>query len=178
MQSKIIHSREKAVEYLIEQKVVAIFQGQSEWGPRALGNRSILFDPRNKDGKNIINGVKKREWYRPFAGTIMLEHVHDYFEMLSLKESPYMSFAVKAKRKAVKEVPSIIHVDGTCRIQTVTREQNKHFYELIEEFYNRTGTPILFNTSFNLAGEPLVETLSDAIDTVNRSEIDYLYVPK
>jgi carbamoyltransferase len=177
MQNKIIHSKEKSVEYLIDQKVVALFQGQSEWGPRALGNRSILFDPRNPNGKEIINRIKKREWFRPFAGTIMLEHVHDYFEMLTLKESPYMSFAVQAKEKSIKEVPSIIHVDNTCRIQTVTREQNKHFYELIEEFYNRTGVPILFNTSFNLAGEPLVETLEDAIDTVNRSEIDYIYVP-
>jgi carbamoyltransferase len=108
----------------------------------------------------------------------MLEHVHDYFEMLTIKESPYMTFAVKAKEKAIKEVPSIIHIDNTCRIQTVTREQNKHFYELIEEFYKRTGTPILFNTSFNLAGEPLVETLEDAISTVNRSGIDYLYLPE
>jgi len=177
MQSKIIHSKERAAEYLVDQKVVALFQGQSEYGPRALGNRSILFDPRNPKGKDIINGIKKREWFRPFAGTIMLEYVHDYFEMLTLKESPYMSFAVQAKEKAIKEVPSIIHVDNTCRIQTVTREQNKHFYELIEEFYNKTGVPILFNTSFNLAGEPLVETLADAIDTVNRSEIDYIYVP-
>jgi len=178
MQSKIIHNKEKVVEHLLDQKVVAIFQGQSEWGPRALGNRSILFDPRNPKGKDIINGIKKREWFRPFAGTIMLEYVHDYFEMLTLKESPYMSFAIEAKEKAKKQVPSIIHVDNTCRIQTVTREQNKHFYELIEEFYNKTGVPILFNTSFNLAGEPLVETLADAIDTVNRSEIDYIYVPK
>ena len=177
MRSKVIHNKEQAVEYLLEQKVVALYQGQSEYGPRALGNRSILFDPRNPKGKDIINGIKKREWFRPFAGTIMLEYVHDYFEMLTLKESPYMSFAVQAKEKAIKEVPSIIHVDNTCRIQTVTREQNKHFYELIEEFYNKTGVPILFNTSFNLAGEPLVETLADAIDTVNRSEIDYIYVP-
>lgn len=177
MQSKVTHNKQKVVEHLINQKVVAIFQGHSEWGPRALGNRSILFDPRNPKGKDIINGIKKREWFRPFAGTIMLEYVHDYFEMLTLKESPYMSFAVQAKEKAIKEVPSIIHVDNTCRIQTVTREQNKDFYELIEEFYNKTGVPILFNTSFNLAGEPLVETFADAIDTVNRSEIDYLYVP-
>jgi len=173
-----IMNKTVAVDHLIDQKVVAIFQGQSEWGPRALGNRSILFDPRNPKGKDIINGIKKREWFRPFAGTIMLEHVHDYFEMLTIKESPYMTFAVQAKEKAIKEVPSIIHVDNTCRIQTVTREQNKHFYELIEEFYKRTGTPILFNTSFNLAGEPLVETLEDAISTVNRSGIDYLYLPE
>ena len=166
------------VKNIIDGKIVAIFQGGSEWGPRALGNRSILFDPRNPDAKDIVNKVKKREWYRPFAGTILLEHANDYFEMATIKETPYMSYAIPAKQKAKDEVPGIIHVDGTCRIQTVTREQNKHFYDLIEEFYKQTGVPILFNTSFNLAGEPLVETLEDAKDTVNRSDIDLLYTPE
>ena len=166
------------VKNIIDGKIVAIFQGGSEWGPRALGNRSILFDPRNPDAKDIVNKVKKREWYRPFAGTILLKHANDYFEMLTIKETPYMSYAIPAKQKAKDEVPGIIHVDGTCRIQTVTREQNKHFYDLIEEFYKQTGVPILFNTSFNLAGEPLVETLEDAKDTVNRSDIDLLYTPE
>ena len=166
------------VKHLIEGKIVAIFQGESEWGPRALGNRSILFDPRNPKAKDIINKVKNREWYRPFAGTILLEHANDYFEMATIKESPYMSYAIPAKQKAKDKVPGIIHVDGTCRIQTVTREQNKHYYDLIEEFYNETGVPILFNTSFNLAGEPLVETLEDANDVVTRSDIDLLYTPE
>ena len=166
------------VKNIIDGKIVAIFQGGSEWGPRALGNRSILFDPRNPDAKDIVNKVKKREWYRPFAGTILLEHANDYFDMMTIKETPYMSYAIPAKQKAKDEVPGIIHVDGTCRIQTVTREQNKHFYDLIEEFYKQTGVPILFNTSFNLAGEPLVETLEDAKDTVNRSDIDLLYTPE
>ena len=166
------------VKNIIDGKIVAIFQGGSEWGPRALGNRSILFDPRNPDAKDIVNKVKKREWYRPFAGTILLEHANDYFDMVTIKETPYMSYAIPAKQKAKDEVPGIIHVDGTCRIQTVTREQNKHFYDLIEEFYKQTGVPILFNTSFNLAGEPLVETLEDAKDTVNRSDIDLLYTPE
>jgi carbamoyltransferase len=169
--------KSEVVKHLIDGKIVAIFQGKSEWGPRALGNRSILFDPRNPNAKDIINKVKKREWYRPFAGTVMLEHVNDYFEMATIKESPYMSFAVPAKQKAIKEVPGIIHVDGTCRIQTVTRQQNKNFYNLIKEFYKQTGVPILFNTSFNLAGEPLVETIEDAIDTMDRSDIDILYTP-
>ena len=171
-------TKSEVVKHIIEGNIVAIFQGQSEWGPRALGNRSILFDPRNPSAKDIVNKVKKREWYRPFAGTIMLEYANDYFEMATIKESPYMSFAIPAKQKAKDEVPGIIHVDGTCRIQTVTREQNKHFYDLIEEFYKQTGVPILFNTSFNLAGEPLVETLEDAKDTVNRSDIDLLYTPE
>ena len=171
-------NKSEVVKNIIDGKIVAIFQGGSEWGPRALGNRSILFDPRNPDAKDIVNKVKKREWYRPFAGTILLEHANDYFEMLTIKETPYMSYAIPAKQKAKDEVPGIIHVDGTCRIQTVTREQNKHFYDLIEEFYKQTGVPILFNTSFNLAGEPLVETLEDAKDTVNRSDIDLLYTPE
>ena len=171
-------NKSEVVKNIIDGKIVAIFQGGSEWGPRALGNRSILFDPRNPDAKDIVNKVKKREWYRPFAGTILLEHANDYFDMVTIKETPYMSYAIPAKQKAKDEVPGIIHVDGTCRIQTVTREQNKHFYDLIEEFYKQTGVPILFNTSFNLAGEPLVETLEDAKDTVNRSDIDLLYTPE
>jgi carbamoyltransferase len=173
-----IKNKTETVNKLVDGKIVAIFQNNSEWGPRALGNRSILFDPRNKDAKDIINKVKKREWYRPFAGTILLEHVNDYFEMLNITESPWMSFAVEAKQKAIDKVPGIIHVDNTCRIQTITKEQNKNYYDLIEEFYKQTGVPILFNTSFNLAGEPLVETIEHAIDTINRSDIDYLYTPE
>ena len=173
-----IMNKSEVVKNIIDGKIVALFQGDSEWGPRALGNRSILFDPRNPNAKDIINKVKKREWYRPFAGTILLEYVDEYFEMATIKETPFMCFAVPAKQKAKNKVPGIIHVDGTCRIQTVTREQNKHYYDLIKEFFKQTGVPILFNTSFNLAGEPLVETLEDAKDTVNRSNIDLLYTPE
>jgi carbamoyltransferase len=89
-----------------------------------------------------------------------------------------MSFAIQAKKKAYTDIPTLVHADGTCRIQTVTREQNKNYYELIEQFYKVTDVPIIFNTSFNLAGEPLVETIYDAIDTCNRTEINYLYVPE
>jgi len=167
----------RIVSRLLEQKIVAIFHGQSEYGPRALGNRSILFDPRNKNAKDIINIVKNRKWYQPFACTIMLEHVHDYFDMKTLKESPWMSFAVNCKPKAIEEVPGIVHVDNTCRVQTLTKEQNKNYYELLEEWYRQTKCPLLLNTSFNLKGEAIVETLDDAIDTVNRSDIDTLYVP-
>jgi len=173
----IVKDKKEVIHHLLNKKIVAIFQGEGEWGPRALGNRSILFDPRVSNAKEIINTVKKREWYRPFAGSILLEHAKDYFEMATIKESPYMSFAIPAKPKAQKEVPGIIHVDGTCRIQTVTEEQNKVFYNLIKMFYEKTGVPILFNTSFNLAGEPLVQTIEDAKRTVNKSGIDYLYIP-
>lgn len=179
MITKIIRDQKEILDLIIdEQQIVGIFQGTGEWGPRALGNRSILFDPTNLEAKQIVNNVKKREYYRPFAGSVMLEHAHDWFEMLQLKESPWMSFAIKAKDIAYEKVPTLVHADGTCRIQTVTEEQNKNYYNLIKGFYERTGVPIIFNTSFNLGGEALVETIEDAIDTCNRSEINYLYIPE
>ena len=161
-----------------DEQIVAIFQNHSEWGPRALGNRSIMFDPRHPNAKNIVNAVKKREYYRPFACTVMLEHTNDYFEMLQLPESPWMSFAIQCKPKALKDIPTLVHADNTCRIQTVTEEQNKNYYNLIKGFYERTGVPIIFNTSFNLGGEAICETIYDAIDTCNRSMINHLYVPE
>ena len=161
-----------------EEQIVGIFQNESEWGPRALGNRSILFDPRNPRAKKIVNLVKKRESYRPFACTVMLEHAEEYFDMLQLPESPWMSFAIQCKPKALKDIPSLVHADNTCRIQTVTEEQNPNYYNLIKGFYERTGVPIIFNTSFNLGGEAIVETVYDAIDTCNRSMINHLYIPE
>ena len=179
MRTNIIRDLDECLDLIIdEQQIVAIFQGEGEWGPRALGNRSIMFDPRHPEAKQIVNQVKKRESYRPFAGSVMLEHAHEYFEMLQLKESPWMSFAIKAKDIAYEKVPSLVHADGTCRIQTVTEEQNPNYYNLIIGFYERTGVPMIFNTSFNLGGDALVETIFDAIDTCNRSEINQLYVPE
>ena len=173
----ILQDKQDAVNKLCDGNIIAIFQNHSEWGPRALGNSSMLFDPRIPDGKDIVNTIKKREWYRPLSGTIMLEYVNEYFEMLTIKESPYMSFAINAKQKAIETVPSIVHEDGTSRIQTVTEKQNKNYYELIKSFYEHTNVPILLNTSFNLAKEPIVETLEDAQNTINNSDIDYLYLP-
>ena len=158
--------------------IVTIFQGRSEGGPRALGNRSILFDPRVINGKDIVNEVKHREWFRPFAGSILKEYVHDWFDLAGREESPHMMYAVKCKPGVEEKIPSIIHVDGTCRIQTVTKEQNEHYYNLISAFNNITGTPVLFNTSFNLGGDPLVETLEDAVNTLKRCAINYLYLPE
>ncbi len=172
----LIKDKKEAIDIILEQKVLALFQGESEWGPRALGNRSMLFDARNPLAQEIVNGIKKREWWRPFAGTIMLEYAHEWFEMGTLKESPYMSFAIDAKEIALKTIPSIIH-SGTCRIQTVTKEQNKHFYELIEEFYNRTGVPIILNTSLNLAGHPLAETIDNVMEMCEKSEMKHVYFP-
>ena len=166
------------VTLLRNKNIVAMFQGRSENGPRALGNRSILFDPTFEDGKDFVNSVKKREYFRPFAGTILKEYVHEWFDLRGMDESPSMMYAVNCQEGVEKKIPSIIHVDGTCRIQTVTKEQNEHFYNLITEFYKLSGVPILFNTSFNLGGDPLVETLDDAINTLAYSEIEYLYLPE
>ena len=175
-----VHRNQEVVADLIldRQQIVAIFQKHSVCGPRALGNRSILFDPANIEAKDIVNSVKKREHYRPFACTILEEHAHEYVELRQLKSSPYMSFALQCKEQALDEIPALVHMDNTCRIQTVNREQNKNYYDLIEALYKRSGIPIVFNTSFNLHGESMVETIYDAIHTCNHSEINHLYVPE
>ena len=171
-------SSKDIAKLISNQNIVAIVQGRSEIGPRALGNRSMLFDPRVKDGKDIVNRVKKREYFRPFAGTVLLEHARDWFDMGRLEESPFMMYAVDVLPEKRDLIPSIVHVDGTCRIQTVTRKQNKHYYDLISEFYKLTGVPILFNTSFNLAGDTMVDTIEDGINTLRYSEIKYMYLPE
>jgi carbamoyltransferase len=171
-------NKSEVVKLLINKNIVAIFQGRSENGPRALGNRSLLFDPRFEDGKDHVNRVKRREYFRPFAGSILEEDVHDWFDLRGMASSPTMMYAVNCKDGVAEKIPSIIHVDGTCRIQTVNREQNSHYYDLIQAFKDRTGVPIIFNTSFNLGGEPLVETLDDAIRTLAESDIEYLYLPE
>ena len=166
------------VDLLTNKNIVAFFQGRSENGPRALGNRSILFDPRFTDGKDYVNSVKNREYFRPFAGSIMQEHVHEWFDLRGMTDTPHMMYAVNCQPGIQEKIPSIIHIDGTCRIQTVTAEQNQHYYNLIKEFYDTTGCPIIFNTSFNLGGDPLVETLFDAVETLQKSKIEYLYLPE
>ena len=171
-------SYDDIVDLLTQGNIVAMYQGRAESGPRALGNRSILFDPRIKNGKDVVNSVKRREWYRPFAGAVMKEYVNDWFDMRGLEESPSMMFAVNVLPRKQKKIPAITHVDGTCRVQTVTKEQNEHFYNLIEAFNKKTNVPILFNTSFNLAGDPLVEKIEEAFETILKSEIDFLYLPE
>ena len=166
------------VELLNNKNIVAIFQGGSENGPRALGNRSLLFDPSYKDGKDYVNKVKRREYFRPFAGTILEEDVHEWFDLRGMKSSPTMMYAVNCQPGMGEKIPSIIHVDGTCRIQTVNEKQNKNYYDLIKAFKEKTGLPIVFNTSFNLGGDPLVETLEDALHTLAKSDIEYLYLPE
>ncbi len=161
-----------------DRNIVSIFQGRAEAGPRALGNRSILYDPTDPNGKDFVNTVKGREWFRPFAGSILQEHAEEWFDLKGCKETPYMMYAMEMQPKHIGELPAVTHVDGTCRIQTVTQEQNKNYYNLINEFYKISGVPILFNTSFNLGGEPLVETLNDAIFTLANSQLEYLYLPE
>jgi carbamoyltransferase len=168
-----------AVAELLDQgNIVALFQGGAEGGPRALGNRSILFDPRRPDGKDFVNQVKRREWFRPFAGSCLEEHANEWFDMAGLVDSPYMMFAVDVREDRAEQLPAVTHVDRTCRVQTVNQEQNPHYYDLIQAFYARTGVPVVFNTSFNLAGEPLVDSMLDAIVTIMNTDINYLYLPE
>ena len=171
-------SYDDVAKLIREGNIVTIFQGRSEGGPRALGNRSILFDPTIKDGKDLVNKVKRREFFRPFACSILADKVHDWFDLAGMEESPHMMYAVDCLPGVEEKIPSVIHVDGTCRIQTVTSEQNKHYYNLISAFEKLSDTPILFNTSFNLGGDPLVETIEDAIDTLSNSDINYMYLPE
>lgn len=168
----------EVVDLITNKNLVTIFQGKSENGPRALGNRSILYDPTDPNGKDFVNEVKRREWFRPFAGSILAEDVHEWFDLRGMNSSPHMMYAVNCKPGIKEKIPSIIHVDDTCRIQTVTEEENPHYYNLIKAFKEKTGVPIIFNTSFNLGGDPLVETIDDAITTLTRSNIEYMYLPE
>ena len=166
------------VDILESGEPVAIFQGRSEQGPRALGNRSLLFDPRVPDARTIMNKKKGRQPFRPFAATVLLEHVHDWFDMRGLIDSPYMMYAVDSLPEVRDIIPGVLHVDQTCRIQTVTEQENENYYNLIQEFYNKTKVPMLLNTSFNLSCDTICETVEDAVDTLKRSELNYLYFPE
>ena len=166
---------DQVADIIADKNAVALFQGRSESGPRALGNRSILYDPRDPNGKDIVNQFKKREWFRPFAGTVLHEHCHDWFNMSSLDESPFMMYAVKVLRD---DVPAITHVDKTCRVQTLKKEQNVNYYNLIESFHKKTDVPILLNTSLNLGGDCIAEEFDDALYILRNSQINYLYLPE
>lgn len=171
-------THDDVVDLLVAKNIVANFQGRSENGPRALGNRSLMFDPTFEDGKDWVNRIKRREYFRPFAGSILEEDAHEWFDLRGMDSSPTMMYAVNCQPGVEEKIPSIIHVDGTCRIQTVSRAQNPHYYDIISAFKKRKNIPIIFNTSFNLGGEPLVETLDDAVRTLKNSEIEYLYLPE
>ncbi len=156
---------EEAVDLLVQGKIVGWFHGRSELGPRALGHRSILCDPRRPEMKDVINGkVKFREGFRPFAPVVLLEQANEWFDAVEDGfESPFMLRVLPYRTDKSALVPAVVHVDGTGRVQTVTQQSNAKLYELISRFYARTGVPILLNTSFNIAGEPIVETPEDAI---------------
>jgi len=154
--------------------IVGWFQGRMEFGPRALGNRSIVVDPRRAEMKDILNErIKKREPFRPFAPSILVEHVGAYFEQTHPAPTMLMVYQIKPERRP--EIPAVTHVDGSGRLQTVSRDVNKRFYQLIEEFYKLTGVPVVLNTSFN-ENEPIVCTPRDAIDCFLKTRMDVLYI--
>lgn len=160
------------VARLIEEgEIVAWFQGKSEYGPRALGNRSFLADPRNFNNKQRMNRLKGRESFMPFAASVLAEHANDYFHCV---ESPYMTAAFKVKSTYKDNILAVLHHDDTSRIQTVRKENNCLFHDLIYRFFLRTNIPLLLNTSFNGPGEPIVETLEDAMKTFVKLDIKFL----
>ena len=163
------------VDSLLDQKSVAVYHGLAEAGPRALGNRSILFDCRNKDAKSIINKIKNREWYRPFAA-IVLEEDSYIFDMIGVNKSEYMTMSFSVKEEYKDIVPGIVHVDGTCRIQTLSSDHL--LYSLLSKVKERTGYGILLNTSFNVAGEPLVETIQEARKVLSGTDLNIVWFPE
>jgi carbamoyltransferase len=164
----------RAAQDIADGAVVGWFQGRMEFGPRALGNRSIVADPRRADMKEILNNrIKKREPFRPFAPSILEERVGDYFEQTHPAPTMLMVYQIKPERRA--EVPAITHVDGSGRLQTVSREMNSRYHQLISDFDELTGVPIVLNTSFN-ENEPIVCTPRHAIDCFLKTRMDVLYL--
>jgi carbamoyltransferase len=163
----------ETAKVLAAEKVVGWFQGRSEFGPRALGNRSILADPRNPAMKDVLNArVKFRQAFRPFAPIVLAERANEIFE--GDEDSPFMLLAKRVNPEWKDKIPAIVHVDGTARVQTVKREQNERLYLLLKEFEKLTGVPVLLNTSFNIKGEPIVEAPADAMKCFLSTGIDYL----
>ena len=164
-------------EYIAKQladgKIIGFFQGRSEFGPRALGNRSILADPRNFHNRELINHVvKNREWFRPFAPVTLEECYQDWFDFPI--PSPYMLYTAQVKQP--EKIPAVTHVDGSARFQTATEESNKHYYEIIKAFGNLTGVPVLLNTSLNGNGQPILETKEDAEEFYKNSNLDMMII--
>lgn len=164
---------EVTAKLINEGKVIGWFQGKMEFGPRALGNRSILADPRNKNIQERVNAlVKNRESFRPFAPSVLVEEVLNYFELDT--DSPYMLLVAPVKEEHRKSLPAITHVDGSARIQTVSKKSNSKYYALLQEFKKQTGCPLLLNTSFNVRGEPIVNSLDDAYNCFLNTNLDKL----
>ena len=165
-------SNKEIASLLVEGKIMGWFQGKSEFGPRALGSRSILVDPRNNLVKSKLNILKSREYYRPYAPVVLEKETKKYFNFQ--KKSPFMLLAVQVLKGKEKIIPNVVHKDGSARIQTINNRQNPKLFDLIENFKKITGIPLLLNTSFNRDGEPLVESPSDAINCFLGSPMDYL----
>ena len=151
----------KVVNELVKGNIVGINSGRAEWGPRALGNRSLLADPRGETIKDEVNKIKHRQEFRPFAPAVLEEHAHLLFDM-PVRKSQYMQFVAKCKYP--KRYPAICHVDGTSRVQTVSKDDNPDFYKLIKSFYNKTGCPMVLNTSLNIKGQPIVNSYHDGVE--------------
>lgn len=164
----------EAAELLANNKIVGWFSGRTEFGPRALGNRSILVDPRDATNKDRVNlKIKFRESFRPFAPVVLEEFADEYFDMNG-NRSPYMILAFDVREGKSKVIPAVTHVDNTARVQTINKLQNKKYWNLINEFFKITGVPVLLNTSFNRAGEVMVNTPKEAINTFLGSDLDAL----
>ena len=160
---------EKTAKLISDENIVGWYQGKMEWGPRALGNRSILADPRSDTMKDTLNEkIKHRESFRPFAPSILEEYTSEYFDIDI--PSPYMLIVAKVKQP--EKIPAVTHVDGTGRLQTVSAESNSLYYDLISEFYKITGIPVLINTSMNVMGEPIVNTLEQAYQMIVKTDMD------
>jgi carbamoyltransferase len=170
---------ERVAAELAAGRVVGWFQGRSEWGPRALGNRSILADPRRAEMKEVVNTkIKFREPFRPFAPSVLAEQVDGVFELPEAAAYParFMLTVTPVKPSQRERIPAVTHADGSARVQAVCPETNPRYYRLIQAFGQATGVPVLLNTSFNLRGEPIVNTPSDALRTFRRSGLDLLVV--
>ena len=158
---------------LADQKVIGWFQDRSEFGPRALGNRSLIADPRKPEMKDILNSrVKHRQAFRPFAPIVLAERMKEVFE--GDEDSPFMLIAKPVRPEWRDKIPAIVHVDGTARVQTVREQTNPMLYRLLKEFEALTGVPVLINTSFNIKGEPIVETPQDAVNCFLTTGVDHL----
>jgi len=167
---------DQMTDLLAEGKIVAVFNGKSESGRRALGNRSILADPRRTDMKDIINEkVKHRKWFRPFAPSVLEQDANDWF--LDYQESPYMQFVLKFKEEKKHLVPAVVHQDGTARLQTVRKEDNEWYFNFLLKWKEKSGVPIILNTSFN-DREPICEDVSHSIKCFLGTKIDHLYFPE
>jgi carbamoyltransferase len=160
-------------QLLADGHVIGWYQGRMEFGPRALGARSILADPRDPAMKDVLNAkIKHREPFRPFAPSVLLEHADDYFDLGCA--SPYMLFTAGVRPEQRNAIPAAMHVDGTARLQTVTSDENGRYAALLREFGRLSGVPVLVNTSFNVRGEPIVCTPQEAYNCFSHTDLDYL----